>query len=85
MPRVDWSKSIGIIWDERRRENSVVRVPSIKVPGDPPTVPSRRAVWEVSSFYPRVFGAAYLETLYGSRLTATVMKGSAPSRLLLAP
>ena len=59
MPRVDWSKSISITWDEKLRENSVVRVPGIKVPADPPTVRSRRALWELSSFYPRVFGAAY--------------------------
>jgi hypothetical protein len=59
MPRIDWSKSISITWDEKLRENSVVRVPGIKVPADPPTVRSRRALWELSSFYPRVFGAAY--------------------------
>jgi hypothetical protein len=59
MPRIDWSKSISIIWDEKLRENSVVRVPGIKVPADPPTAPTRRALWELSSFYPRVFGAAY--------------------------
>jgi hypothetical protein len=59
MPRIDWSKSISIIWDEKLRENSVVRVPGIKVPADPPTVWTRRALWELSSFYPRVFGAAY--------------------------
>lgn len=57
--RVDWSKSITIAWDEKRRENSVVRVPGIKIPANPPAVRSRRAVWEISSFYPRVFGAAY--------------------------
>lgn len=59
MPRVDWSKSISITWDEKLRESSVVRVPRIKVPADPPTVRSRRALWGLSSFYPRVFGAAY--------------------------
>jgi hypothetical protein len=59
VPRVDWSKSISIAWDEKLRENSVVRVPGIKVPADPPTVRSRRALWELSSFNPRVFGAAY--------------------------
>jgi hypothetical protein len=59
VPRVDWSKSISISWDEKRRESSVVRVPGIKIPADPPTVRSRRAVWELTSFYPRVFGAAY--------------------------
>jgi hypothetical protein len=37
----------------------VVLVPGIKVPADPPTVWSRRALWELSSSYPRVFGAAY--------------------------
>jgi hypothetical protein len=59
VPRNDWSKSIAITWDEKRRERSVVRVPGIKVPAGPPTVRSRRARWEFSSFYPRVFGAAY--------------------------
>jgi hypothetical protein len=59
MPCIDWSKSISLAWDEKLRENSVVRVPGIKVPADPPTVRSRRALWELSSFYPRVFGAAY--------------------------
>jgi hypothetical protein len=59
VPSVAWSKSIAIIWDEQHRESSVVHVPPIKVPADPPTVPSRRAVWELSSVYPRVFGAAY--------------------------
>lgn len=59
MPRVDWSKSISISWDEKHRESSVVQVPSTKVPADPPTVRSRRALWELSSVYPRVFGAAY--------------------------
>ncbi|MGA8365143.1 MAG: hypothetical protein WB709_11575 [Solirubrobacteraceae bacterium] len=29
------------------------------MPAGPPTVQSRRAVWEISSVYPRVFGAAY--------------------------
>jgi hypothetical protein len=56
---IDWAKSIRIAWDERRRENSTVYVPGIKVPADPPTVRSRRALWEISSSYPRVFGAAY--------------------------
>jgi hypothetical protein len=37
----------------------VVTVAGTKVPADPPTVRSRRAVWELSSAYPRVFGAAY--------------------------
>lgn len=59
MPRVDWAKSINIAWDEKQRENSVVRVPRVKVPADPPAVRSRRALWELSSVYPRVFGAAY--------------------------
>ncbi|HYM45562.1 MAG TPA: hypothetical protein VES65_05300 [Solirubrobacteraceae bacterium] len=59
MSSVDWSKSISIAWDEKLRENSVVAVPGTKVPAGPPTVQSRRAVWEVSSVYPRVFGAAY--------------------------
>ncbi len=59
MSGVDWSKSISIAWDEKQRENSVIQVPRIKVPADPPTVRSRRAAWELSSFYPRVFGAAY--------------------------
>lgn len=59
MSGVDWAKSIRIAWDEKRRENSTVRVPGIKVPADPPTVRSRRALWELSSSYPRVFGAAY--------------------------
>jgi len=59
VPRVDWSKSISITWDEKQREDSVVQMPSIKVPADPPTVRSRRALWELSSAYPRVFGAAY--------------------------
>ncbi len=59
MPRVDWAKSISIAWDEKQRENSVVRVPGMKVPADPPAVRSRRALWELSSVYPRVFGAAY--------------------------
>jgi hypothetical protein len=36
-----------------------VRLPGIKVPADPPTVPSRRALWELNSSYQRVFGAAY--------------------------
>jgi hypothetical protein len=56
---VDWSKSISIAWDEKQRENSVVALPGTKVPAGPPTVKSRRAVWEISSVYPRVFGAAY--------------------------
>lgn len=56
---VDWSKSIRIAWDEKRRENSTVRVSNIKVPADPPTVGSRRALWEINGSYPRVFGAAY--------------------------
>lgn len=55
----DWGKSIRIAWDEKRRENSTVRVPGIKVPANPPTVRSRRALWELNSSYPRVFGAAY--------------------------
>jgi hypothetical protein len=55
----DWSKSISIAWDEQSRENSVVMVPGRKVPASPPTVRSRRAVWEISSVYPRVFAAAY--------------------------
>jgi len=59
MPRIDWSKSISITWDEKLRENSVVRVPGIKVPANPPTVRTRRALWELSSFYPRVYDAAY--------------------------
>jgi hypothetical protein len=59
VPRVDWSKSISIAWDEKRREDSVVRMPGIKVPAGPPAVRSRRARWELSSSYPRVFGAAY--------------------------
>jgi hypothetical protein len=59
VPRVDWSKSISIVWDEKRREDSVVRVPGLKVPAGPPAVRSRRARWELSSSYPRVFGAAY--------------------------
>jgi len=59
VPRIDWAKSISITWDERQRESSVVRVPGIKVPADPPAVRSRRALWELSSVYPRVFGAAY--------------------------
>jgi hypothetical protein len=59
VPRVDWSKSISITWDEKQREDSVVRVPGIKVPAGPPAVRSRRARWELSSSYPRVFGAAY--------------------------
>jgi hypothetical protein len=57
--QVDWSKSIRIVWDEKRREDSVVRLPGIKVPAGPPAVRSRRARWELSSSYPRVFGAAY--------------------------
>jgi hypothetical protein len=56
---VDWSKSISIAWDEQLRENSVVAAPGTKVPAGPPAVRSRRAVWEISSVYPRVFGAAY--------------------------
>jgi hypothetical protein len=56
---VDWSKSISIAWDEKQRESSVVAVPGTKVPAGPPAVRSRRAVWEISSVYPRVFGAAY--------------------------
>lgn len=56
---VDWSKSISIAWDERLRENSVVAARGTKVPAGPPAVRSRRAVWEISSVYPRVFGAAY--------------------------
>jgi hypothetical protein len=56
---VDWSKSISIAWDEKQRENSVVAVPGTKVPAGPPAVQSRRTVWEISSVYPRVFGAAY--------------------------
>ncbi len=59
VPRVNWSKSISITWDEKRREDSVVRVPGLKVPAGPPAVRSRRARWELSSSYPRVFGAAY--------------------------
>jgi hypothetical protein len=59
MSNVDWSKSISIAWDEKQRENSVVAVPGTKVPAGPPAVQSRRAVWEISSVYPRVFGAAY--------------------------
>jgi hypothetical protein len=59
VPRIDWAKSISITWDEKLRESSVVRVPGIKVPADPPAVRSRRALWELSSVYPRVFGAAY--------------------------
>lgn len=43
----------------RRREKSVVSVTGVKVPAGPPVVGSHRAVWEVSSVYPRVFGAAY--------------------------
>jgi hypothetical protein len=56
---VDWSKSVSIAWDEKLRESSVVAVPGTKVPAGPPAVRSRRAVWELSSVYPRVFGAAY--------------------------
>jgi hypothetical protein len=56
---VDWSKSISMTWDERRREDSVVRVPGIRVRAGPPAVRTRRARWELSSSYPRVFGAAY--------------------------
>jgi hypothetical protein len=56
---VDWSKSVSIAWDEKLRENSVVAVPGTKVPAGPPAARSRRAVWELSSVYPRVFGAAY--------------------------
>lgn len=37
----------------------MVALPGTKVPAGPPTVQSRRAVWEISSVYPRVFGAAY--------------------------
>lgn len=59
MSRVDWSKSISIAWDEKQRESSVVRVPGTKVPAGPQAVRSRRAVWEIASVYPRVFGAAY--------------------------
>ncbi len=59
MPSVDWSKSISIAWDDKQRENSVVRVPGTKVPAGPPVVRYERAVWELSSVYPRVFGAAY--------------------------
>jgi hypothetical protein len=43
VPRVDWSKSISITWDEKQREDPVVRVPGIKVPAGPPAVRSRRA------------------------------------------
>lgn len=56
---VDWSRSISIVWDEKQREGSVVRVPGKKVPAGPPVARSRRAVWEVTSVYPRVFGAAF--------------------------
>jgi hypothetical protein len=59
VPGIDWSKSISITWDEKRREDSVVQVPGIKVPAGPPAVRTRRARWELSSSYPRVFGAAY--------------------------
>ena len=59
MSNVDWSKSVSIAWDEKLREGSVVAVPGTKVPAGPPAVRSRRAVWEISSVYPRVFGAAY--------------------------
>lgn len=59
MSSVDWSRFISISWDERQRESSVVRVAGAKVPADPPAVPSRRARWEVSSTYPRIFAAAY--------------------------
>jgi len=44
---------------ERSRESSIVAVPGAKVPAGPPAVRSWRAVWELSSVYPRVFGAAY--------------------------
>jgi hypothetical protein len=56
---VDWSKSVSIAWDEKQREHSVVALPGTKVPAGPPTVQTRRTVWEISSLYPRVFGAAY--------------------------
>jgi hypothetical protein len=56
---VDWSKSVSISWDEKSRESSVVAVPGVKVPAGPPLVRSRSAVWEISSVYPRIFGAAY--------------------------
>jgi len=61
-----------------------VTVPGTKVPAGPPTVRSRRAVWEVSSVYPRVFGAAYrfpLDTLAVNR----GLKDGAPRLLRLAP
>jgi hypothetical protein len=53
VPRVDWTKSISITWDEKRREDSVVRVAGVKVPAGPPAVRSRRARWELTSSYPR--------------------------------
>jgi hypothetical protein len=56
---VDWSKFVSIFWDENSRESSVVAVPGAKVPAGPPVVRLRSAVWELSSVYPRIFGAAY--------------------------
>lgn len=59
VPSVDWSQFIRINWDERQRESSVVRVAGAKIPADPPIVSSRCVRWEVSSAYPRIFGAPY--------------------------
>jgi hypothetical protein len=70
---VDWSKSVSIAWDEKLRESSVVAVPGTKVPAGPPAVRSRRAVWELSSVYPRVFATE------GRRPEAVASAGVTPA------
>lgn len=59
MAKVAWGSRIKIDWDEQHRERSIVRIAGVKIPADKPNVRKRRALWEISTSYPRVFQNAY--------------------------